>query len=534
MFCSGGGGAGYALHTDDDNYDDLDLPPYMGSFNFGESDPDLVEGVEVVDGEQFYNAMAPVDHHLSSSTIATDDADGMIMDDPSLLLEPAIPSDYELDSTTSSSEANAINVAARTDISSPSLHTELDLATGSTKMVQSPPVLMSQRRTKSTIATDISTSALAAAALTNEFHRLDSSSTQNKRARHSGDQEHPVSAERNSVGGASSENESQSPSTPAKAGGKRKAATVAAAGVGIAGLATIAVYGNRILKRFRDDDGDNEEAANYEVQDQDLGGDLYAQQQQGQGQAQPQSQGQGQGQGQTAQGPTGAEQGAAGQAMAQTQLQVAQAMVAQASSGIDSSAGAVGGAAGAAAAAAAAATAAGAGAAGAAAGAAAGGAGAAAGVVGVAAVGAISAGAYYYPAMQARRDGNTTGAIGTANGDVTPEGLVTLKPSSGASNQIGSPSPSDVLTSFPDLPPSTIPEQVPAFTPTYSQESLQGGEGFGGGSGSSSPMPTTTTSSIGGGDANGGGSSLVPTIVGGDSDGAEGNSAGALSHFERL
>ena len=116
--------------------------------------------------------------------------------------------------------------------------------------------------------------------------------------------------------------------------------------------------------------------------------------------------------------------------------------------------------------------------------------------------------------MQARRAGNTTGAIGTANGDVTPEGLVTLQPSSGASNQIGSPSPSDVLTSFPDLPPSTIPEQVPVFTPTYSPESLQGGEGFGGGSGSSSPMPTTSTSSIGGGDVNGGGSSLVPTIVG--------------------
>ena len=128
--------------------------------------------------------------------------------------------------------------------------------------------------------------------------------------------------------------------------------------------------------------------------------------------------------------------------------------------------------------------------------------------------------------MQSRRAGNTTGAIGTANGDVTPEGLVTLQPSSGASNQIGSPSPSDVLTSFPDLPPSTIPEQVPVFTPTYSPESLQGGEGFGGGSGSSSPMPTTSTSSIGGGDVNGGGSPLVPTIVGGDSDGAEGSGAG--------
>ena len=163
---------------------------------------------------------------------------------------------------------------------------------------------------------------------------------------------------------------------------------------------------------------------------------------------------------------------------------------------------------------------------GAAAGAAAGGAGAAAGVVGIAAVGAVSAGAYYSPAMQARRAGNTTGAIGTANGDVTPEGLVTLQPSSGASNQIGSPSPSDVLTSFPDLPPSTIPEQVPVFTPTYSPESLQGGEGFGGGSGSSSPMPTTTTGSIGGGDVNGGGSPLVPTIVGDDSDGAEGSGAG--------
>lgn len=165
---------------------------------------------------------------------------------------------------------------------------------------------------------------------------------------------------------------------------------------------------------------------------------------------------------------------------------------------------------------------------GAAAGAAAGGAGAAAGVVGVAAVGAVSAGAYYSPAMQARRAGNTTGAIGTANGDVTHEGLVTLQPSSGASNQIGSPSPSDLLTSFPDLPPSIIPEQVPVFTTTYSPspESLQGGEGFGGGSGSSSPMPTTTTSSIGGGDVNGGGSSLVPTIVGGDSDGAEGSGAG--------
>ena len=359
MFGSGGG-AGYALHTDDDNYDDLDLPPYMGSFNFGESDPDLVEGVEVVDGEQFYNAMAPVDHHLSSSTIATDDANGMIMDDPSLLLEPVKPNDYELDSTTSSSEVNATNVAAKADISSPSLHTELDLATGSTKMVQSSPVSMSQRRTKEEITRGVSTSALAAAALTNEFHRLDSSSTRNKQAQSwSGDQEHLVSGERNSVGSAKSENESQSPSTPAKARGKRKAATVAAAGVGIAGLATIAVYGNRILKRFRDDDGDNEEAANYEVQDQDLGGDFYAQQQQGQGQAQAQPQAQGQGQ--TAQGPTGAEQGAAqaGQAMAQTQLQVAQAMVAQASSGIASSAGAVGGAAGAAAAAAAAATAAG-------------------------------------------------------------------------------------------------------------------------------------------------------------------------------
>ena len=357
MFGSGGG-AGYALHTDDDNNDDLDLPPYMGSFNFGESDPDLVEeGVEVVDGEQFYNAMAPVDHHLSSSTIATDDADGVIMDDPSLLLEPAMPNDYEVDSATSTSEATATDVAERTDISSPSLHTELDIATGSAKMVQSVPVSMSQRRTKEEITTGVSISALAAAALTNEFHRLDGIPTRNKQAQSwSGDQEHPVSAERNSVGSTPSENESQSTSTPAKAGGKRrKAAAVAAAGVGIAGLATIAVYGNRILKRFRDDDGDNEEAANYEVQDQDFGGDLYAQQQQGQ--AQPQSQGQGQ----TAQGPTGAEQGAAqtGQAVAQTQLQVAQAMVAQASSGIASSAGAVGGAAGAAAAAAAAATAAG-------------------------------------------------------------------------------------------------------------------------------------------------------------------------------
>ena len=367
MFGSGGG-AGYALHTDDDNYDDLDLPPYMGSFNFGESDPDLVEGVEVVDGERFYSAMAPVDHHLSSSTIATDDADGMITDDPSsLLLEPAIPSDdYELDSTTSSSEANATNVAAGADISSPSLHAELDLATGSTKMVQSSPVLMSQRRTNGNIATGISTSALAAAALTNEFHRLDStsSSTRDKQAQSSSvDQERSVSAEGNSdesTPPSENENESKSISTPrAKAGGKRKAAAVAAAGVGIAGLATIALYGNRILKRFRDDDGDNEEAANYDVQDQDLGGDFYAQQQQGQGQAQAQPQAQGQGQ--TAQGPTGAEQGAAqaGQAMAQTQLQVAQAMVAQASSGIASSAGAVGGAAGAAAAAAAAATAAG-------------------------------------------------------------------------------------------------------------------------------------------------------------------------------
>ena len=369
MFGSGGG-AGYALHTDDDNYDDLDLPPYMGSFNFGESDPDLVEGVEVVDGERFYSAMAPVDHHLSSSTIATDDADGMITDDPSSLrLEPAIPSDdYELGSTTSSSEANATNVAAGADISSPSLHAELDLATGSTKMVQSSPVLMSQRRTKGTIASGISTSALAAAALTNEFHRLDStsSSTRDKQAQSSSvDQERSVSAEGNSdesTPPSENENESKSISTPrAKAGGKRKAAAVAAAGVGIAALATIAVYGNRILKRFRDDDGDNEEAANYEIQDQDLGGDLYVQQQQGQAQAQAQPQSQGQAQGQTAQGPTGAEQGAAqaGQAMAQTQLQVAQAMVAQASSGIASSAGAVGGAAGATAAAAAAATAAG-------------------------------------------------------------------------------------------------------------------------------------------------------------------------------
>lgn len=363
MFGSGGG-AGYALHTDDDNYDDLDLPPYMGSFNFGESDPDLVEGVEVVDGERFYSAMAPVDHHLSSSTIATDDADGMITDDPSsLLLEPAIPSDdYELGSTTSSSEANATNVAAGADISSPSLHAEMDLATGSTKMVQSSPVLMSQRRTNGNIATGISTSALAAAALTNEFHRLDStsSSTRDKQAQSSSvDQERSVSAEENSDGSTPSENENKSPSTPrAKGGGKRKAATVAAAGVGIAALA---FYGNRILKRFRDDDGDNEEAANYEIQDQDLGGDLYVQQQQGQAQAQAQPQSQGQAQGQTAQGPTGAEQGAAqaGQAMAQTQLQVAQAMVAQASSGIASSAGAVGGAAGATAAAAAAATAAG-------------------------------------------------------------------------------------------------------------------------------------------------------------------------------
>lgn len=149
---------------------------------------------------------------------------------------------------------------------------------------------------------------------------------------------------------------------------------------------------------------------------------------------------------------------------------------------------------------------------GAAAGAAAGGAGAAAGVVGVAAVGAVSAGAYYSPAMQARRAGNTTGAVETADGDVTPEGLVTLQPSSRASNQIGSPSPSNVLTSFPDIPPSIFQEQVPVFTPTY--WFMKDGEDFGDGSGSSSPIPTTTAVSP------------VPTIAGGGSDGAEGNGAG--------
>ena len=364
MMFGSGGGAGYALHTDDDEYDDLDLPPYMGSFNFGESDPDLVEGVEVVDGEPFFNAaMAPVDHQLSSSTIATDDVDGVMMEEPSLLLEPSLPNDYEVDSASSTLEANATEMAARTDVSSPSLHTELDLATGSTKMVQSPPVSMSQRMAKGTIAAGTSTSALAAAALVTEFHRLDSISTRNNQDQSVHvDHGHSDSAERNVSGagaGGASESGSEPPPTHTKTGGKRKAAAVAAAtGIGMAGLATIAVYGNRILKRFRDDDGDNEEAANYEVQDQDFGGDIYAQQQgQGPAQAQPQAQGQGP----SAQGPTGAEQGAAqaGQAMAQTQLQVAQAMVAQASSGIASSAGAVGGAAGAAAAAAAAATAAG-------------------------------------------------------------------------------------------------------------------------------------------------------------------------------
>ena len=345
MFGGMSRGAGYAPHTDDDNYDDLDLPPYMGSFNFGESGPDLVEDAEVVvDGESFFNASsAPEDYHLSSSTIATDD--GGMLDD-------LCSDDYDLDSTTSSSMASGAPTAASgagVDKSSPSQHTELDLANpGSTKVIESQPISMSQPVMGATAAF-VSSSALAAAALATEYDRLDSTSMTAEQAEGGA----------NNTAGSSLDDrgdDDQSgppPSPPTKTGGKRKTAAVAAAaGVGLA-LATVAVYGNRILKRFRNDDGDNEEAANYEVQDQDLGGDIYAEQQgQGPGQAQPQ------GQGQTGQGPSGAEQGAA-QAAAQAQLQVAQAMVAQASSGIASAAGAVGGAAGAAAAAAAAATAAG-------------------------------------------------------------------------------------------------------------------------------------------------------------------------------
>ena len=345
MFGGMSRGAGYAPHTDDDNYDDLDLPPYMGSFNFGESGPDLVEDAEVVvDGESFFNASsAPEDYHLSSSTIATDD--GGMLDD-------LCSDDYDLDSTTSSSMASGAPTAASgagVDKSSPSQHTELDLANpGSTKVIESQPISMSQPVMGATAAF-VSSSALAAAALATEYDRLDSTSMTAEQ----------VEGGANNTAGSSLDDrgdDDQSgppPSPPTKTGGKRKTAAVAAAaGVGLA-LATVAVYGNRILKRFRNDDGDNEEAANYEVQDQDLGGDIYAEQQgQGPGQAQPQ------GQGQTGQGPSGAEQGAA-QAAAQAQLQVAQAMVAQASSGIASAAGAVGGAAGAAAAAAAAATAAG-------------------------------------------------------------------------------------------------------------------------------------------------------------------------------
>ena len=128
--------------------------------------------------------------------------------------------------------------------------------------------------------------------------------------------------------------------------------------------------------------------------------------------------------------------------------------------------------------------------------------------------------------MQTRRAGNTTGAVETVDGGVIPEGLVTLRPSPAASNQIGSPSPSDVLTSFPDLPPSILQEQVPVFTPTYSPESMKDEEGFGGEKGNSSPIPTATTSSVGGDDVNGSGSSPVPTLVGGESGGVEGNGAG--------
>ena len=348
MFGGMSGGAGYVPHTDDDNYDDLDLPPYLGSFNFGESGPDLVEDAEVVvDGESFFNASsAPEDYHLSSSTIATDD--GGMLDD-------LYSDDYDLDSATSASMASGAPTAASgtgVDKPSPSQHTELDLANpGSTKVVESQPISMSQPVMGAT-AVAVSSSVLAAAALSTEYDRLDSTSMIAEQAE--GDANNTAGSSLDDRG--DDDQSGPPPSPPTKTGGKRKtAAVVAAAGVGLAGLATVAVYGNRILKRFRNDDGDNEEAANYEVQDQDLGGDIYAEQQgqgPGQGQAQPQ------GQGQTGQGPSGAEQGAA-QAAAQAQLQVAQAMVAQASSGIASAAGAVGGAAGAAAAAAAAATAAG-------------------------------------------------------------------------------------------------------------------------------------------------------------------------------
>ena len=351
MFGGMSGGAEYAPHTDDDNYDDLDLPPYLGSFTFGESGPDLAEDLVVVDGESFFNASsAPEDYHLSSSTIATDD--GGMLDD-------VYSDDYDLASAMSSSMASGAPTAASgagVDKSSPSQHTELDLANpGSTKVVESQPISMSQPVMGATAAF-VSSSALVAAALATEYDRLDSTSMTAEQAEGGA----------NNTAGSSLDDrgdDDQSgppPSPPTKTGGKRKTAAVAAAaGVGLAGLATVAVYGNRILKRFRNDDGDNEEAANYEVQDQDLGGDIYAEQQgQGPGPGPGQGQAQPQGQGQTGQGPSGAEQGAA-QAAAQAQLQVAQAMVAQASSGIASAAGAVGGAAGAAAAAAAAATAAG-------------------------------------------------------------------------------------------------------------------------------------------------------------------------------
>ena len=127
-----------------------------------------------------------------------------------------------------------------------------------------------------------------------------------------------------------------------------------------------------------------------------------------------------------------------------------------------------------------------------------------------------------------RRAGNTTGAIQTANGDITPEGLVTLQPSPEASNQIGSPSPSDILTAFPDLPPSILQDEIPVFAPTYSPapESVGGGDNVGGGSGGSSQIPTTATSSIGGGDSSGSGSSPVPTIFWDESGVAEGEGAG--------
>ena len=97
MFGGMSRGAGYAPHTDDDNYDDLDLPPYLGSFNFGESGPDLAE--VVVDGESFFNAsLAPEDYHLSSSTIATDD--GGMLDD-------VYSDDYDLASAMSTSMARS-------------------------------------------------------------------------------------------------------------------------------------------------------------------------------------------------------------------------------------------------------------------------------------------------------------------------------------------------------------------------------------------------------------------------------------------